>query len=125
MKKITATATSVLFAITLAACGAPSASDPNALPQAPSSSAADKTTAPADTPAPAEQADKPTTCDVAREAILTGTPKQIKKAFEALVKDKTADATAREYARYYLGRDKNDKDLREMDIGLIQMSCSL
>jgi len=42
-----------------------------------------------------------------------------------MIHDKTADATAREYARYYLGRDKASKQFREMDIGLIQMSCSV
>lgn len=63
-------------------------------------------------------------CDAAREAILTGTPAQIEAALEVLVADKGADGTAREYARYYLGRDKNDKRMREMDIGLIQMGCS-
>lgn len=63
-------------------------------------------------------------CDAAREAILTGTPAQIEAAFKVLIADTTADGTAREYARYYLVRDKNDKRMREMDIGLIQMGCA-
>lgn len=75
--------------------------------------------------APKAAAPKASTCDVAREAILTGTPTDIEKAFRALVADKSADGTAREYARYYLGRDKNDKSMREMDISLIQMSCTV
>ena len=88
----------------------------------------------ASTPAPAatttteaatEEAPSGDTCENAREAILTGTPAEINKAMKALVADKKADSTAREYARYYLGRDKHDADMREMDISLIQMSCSI
>lgn len=65
------------------------------------------------------------TCDDAREAILTGTQSGITTAMNKLVADKSADSTAREYARYYLGRDKTDKEMRELDIGLIQSACSL
>ena len=64
------------------------------------------------------------TCDAVREAILTGTQAEIDKAMGALVKDKTADATAREYARYYLGRDKKNPQMREADVSLIQLSCT-
>lgn len=64
-------------------------------------------------------------CGAAREAILTGTPADIERTFKALVADKSADATAREYARYYLGRDRDDRQMREMDIGLIQTACTL
>jgi hypothetical protein len=84
-------------------------------------------TAPAPEPVAAEPAAPAATgssCDNAREAILTGTTAGITKTFKALVADKTADATAREYARYYLGRDKDSKQFREMDVSLIQMSCS-
>lgn len=121
MKRTLATAAAAcVLTIGLAGCGA--STDPNtgdALPQGSSTSkSTDKAT---DEPA----ADDATTCDKAREAILTGTPKEIKAALTALQKDKTADATAREYARYYLGRDKNDKDLQEMDISLIQTACSI
>jgi hypothetical protein len=62
---------------------------------------------------------------VAREAILTGTPADIKGALRALQADKTADATAREYARYYLTRDAGDPQMREMDVSLIQSACAL
>ncbi len=65
------------------------------------------------------------TCDNAREAILTGTQSGIASAMNKLVADKSADSTAREYARYYLGRDKSDPEMRELDIGLIQSACSL
>jgi len=44
---------------------------------------------------------------------------------KALVADKTAPATAREYARYYTVRDKGNKQLQEMDVSLIQMSCTV
>ena len=71
-----------------------------------------------------EAAPVASTCDVAREAILTGTPAKIEESMKALVADKSANATAREYARYYMVRDAGDKQLREMDVSLIQMSCT-
>jgi hypothetical protein len=119
MKKLATVVATVALALTMTACGAATSPDGDALPQATSSAVED---AAATEEAPAEKA---STCDVAREAILTGSAKEIKASFKALVKDKKADATAREYARYYLGRDKSDKDLQEMDIALIQTSCSL
>jgi len=93
------------------ACGA-GGTDKDALPQSGGGAAA-----------PA--AEKPSTCDAAREAILTGSKAQIAAALKALQNDKTADATAREYARYYLVRDKGDAQLQEMDLGLISTSCSV
>lgn len=74
----------------------------------------------------ATEAPAPTgsTCDNAREAILTGSPSDITKAMKALVADKSAPDTAREYARYYNGRDKGDPTMQEMDVSLIQMACS-
>lgn len=69
------------------------------------------------------------TCDVVREAFLTGTPAELEASLKALIADKAADATAREYADYYLHRDappaSSSKSLREMDAGLIKMSCSV
>ncbi|MCA1846034.1 MAG: hypothetical protein LC792_23150, partial [Actinobacteria bacterium] len=59
------------------------------------------------------------TCAAVREALLTGTQAQINGALAALQADKTADATAREYADYYLHRDAppayGSKGLRDMD----------
>jgi hypothetical protein len=63
-------------------------------------------------------------CDAAREAFLTGTPTDVTKALQALVKDKDADGTAREYAQYYLTRDAKDPQLRDTDKSLIQMACA-
>jgi hypothetical protein len=63
-------------------------------------------------------------CDVAREALLTGTPAQVAAAMRGLIADRAADGTAREYADYYLHRDATDPGMRSMDIGLIRMSCS-
>jgi hypothetical protein len=63
-------------------------------------------------------------CAAAREAILTGSKSDITRAMKGLVADKSADSVAREYARYYLGRDADNPQMREMDISLIQMSCS-
>lgn len=76
------------------------------------------------TGAPSAPAAAVSTCDAAREAILTGTSAQISKAMAALVADKTAPATAREYARYYTGRDKGDPAMREADVALIQAACA-
>lgn len=71
---------------------------------------------------------KASSCDVAREALLTGTPAQINSAMAGLVADRTADGTAREYADYYLHRDAppayGSKDLRSMDITLVRTACS-
>lgn len=44
-------------------------------------------------------------------------------AMSALVADKTAPATAREYGQYYNVRDAGDKSLQSMDSTLIQSSC--
>ena len=107
--------------LVLAGCSTGTGSAP--LPQAPATSApaapAPTTEVPVADPAPAA-----TTCDKAREAILTGTPSDITAAMKALVADKSAPATAREYARYYTIRDKDNKQLQEMDVSLIQMSCT-
>lgn len=65
------------------------------------------------------------TCDVVREAFLTGTVKEQTAALKKLKADKSADATAREYAGYWLGRDKGDPTLQEMDQTLIVSACSL
>jgi len=76
--------------------------------------------APAEAPAPADAA---SSCSVVKEALLTGTPAEINAAMLALVADKGADQTAREYADYYTNRDKNQKDLQKMDATLIQTAC--
>jgi hypothetical protein len=117
MRKLTVVLASATLALTLAACGANPGTD-NPLPQDTSTSAPDKTTE-----APDEETPKATTCDKAREALLTGSPKQIKAAMKALVKDKKADATAREAAQDWL--DTTDKDLRKMHADLVQMACSI
>lgn len=119
MKKTTAILAALLFTLLSACSASVDTSSKDALPQADSgTSATTKAAKKASTP-------KANTCDVAREAILTGTPKQIAAALKKLQADKTADATAREYARYYLVRDKGDKDMQEMDISLIQTACAL
>lgn len=63
-------------------------------------------------------------CDAAREAFLTGSADDIAAALKALVKDKTASGTAREYAQYYLTRDAKNPQLRDMDKSLIQTACA-
>lgn len=76
---------------------------------------------------PAVKAKKPkvSACNQVREAFLTGTVKTQTKALKRLKADKNADATAREYAGYWLVRDKANKQLREMDQTLIVSACSL
>jgi hypothetical protein len=121
MRTMRGIAGAAMLALALTACGA--AQQP--LPQAPDTSTSQK--APPETSSEAEATPETaaTTCDIAREAILTGTKAQIKAAMKKLQADKTADATAREYARYYLGRDAGQPDMQEMDVSLIQMSCTL
>jgi hypothetical protein len=102
----------------LSACGV-SSDDPLGVESLPSGDSAPADAEPADPPAPAAAA---STCDVAREAFLTGTPEQIEAAMRALIADRTADATAREYAQKYLEED--NADLKDMNKSLIQMSCS-
>jgi hypothetical protein len=119
-----------LVALTLpitAACGMESTQKP--IPQA---GEITETTVPAPasievptTAKPVVKAAKVSTCDQVREALLTGTPAQIDVAMRALKADTTADGTAREYADYYLGRDRTNPEMQEMDISLIRMSCTL
>ena len=119
------TALAAVAVLALAGCSTGTGSAP--LPQAPPTSAAAQVPVATEAPPVAEAppaAPAASTCDKAREAILTGTPAGITKAMKALVADKSAPATAREYARYYTVRDKSDKQLQEMDVSLIQMSCS-
>ncbi len=119
MKKI-ALALAALFAIAGACSAAGSPGTNGALPagsdQFPTETTSDTT--------PVTTAPAASTCDVAREAFLTGTPAEIDAALEALIADKTADATAREYADYYLNRDAGDASMRDMDKSLIRMACS-
>ena len=64
----------------------------------------------------------PSTCDVAREAFLTGSDEEIEAALAALVADTTADASAREAAQSYLGGRPDAAGLHE---DLVQYTCSI
>lgn len=68
---------------------------------------------------------KISSCNQAREAFLTGSKADQVKALKRLQKDKKADAVAREYARYWLGRDKADPKMRELDETLISSACAI
>jgi hypothetical protein len=92
----------------------------NAIPTTPEALASAGASIAAAAPAPADAA---SSCSVVKEALLTGTPAEINAAMLALVADKGADQTAREYADYYTNRDKNQKDLQKMDATLIQTAC--
>jgi predicted small lipoprotein YifL len=123
MRTMRGIAGAAMLALALTACG----STQQPLPQAPPDTSTSQDATPESTSEAEATPDQTaaTACDVAREAILTGTKAQIKAAMKKLVADRTADATAREYARYYLGRDAADADMQEMDVSLIQMSCTL
>lgn len=124
MKKSIYTITAVAVAFGLSACGAATTATPPSAPA--SSTVASAPAAPTDaaTTEAAPTAPSTTSCDAAREAFLTGTPKTIRSSLLALKADKTANATAREYADYYVNRDASDNSLQEMDKGLINMSCT-
>lgn len=111
MRKFTTIAALILSA-GLGACATPTAKP---IPQAQQSGAVTQKDEPA--------AEAPSSCDVVREALLTGAQAEIDAAMAALQADREADATAREYADYYLHRDAGDAQLREMDVSLIRMSC--
>jgi hypothetical protein len=136
-------AAAAVAVLALAGCGSGSAPIPQASKDctaagvtcthddpAPGAIAAPTETQPAADPAPTETqpaaapASTPSTCDIAREATLTGTPSDVTAAMAALVADKTAPATAREYAQYYSGRDAGNKQMQTMDVELIRMSCT-
>jgi hypothetical protein len=76
------------------------------------------------TPSPSKDAAGVSTCDRAREALLTGDAKSIEGALRALVRDRSADATAREYAQNYLTQDARDPVMRSADKDMIRMACS-
>lgn len=63
------------------------------------------------------------TCADAREAILTGSQSEIDQALRALIADRAADQTAREAAQDYFEED--NQTLKDMNIDLVQMACSL
>ena len=64
-------------------------------------------------------------CDVAREAFLTGTDADIVNSMNCVLADRTAHDTARQFAKFYNGRDKANKSKQEMDIKTVQFYCSL
>jgi len=107
-------AITLLAAILLTGCSIPAAPIPQGTVTMQSTS---------DTPVSDAPAIAVSSCDSVREAFLTGSDSQIIKALKILKVDKKADGTAREYADYYLNRDKGDKQLRESDKMLIRMSC--
>lgn len=64
-----------------------------------------------------------TSCDIAREAFLTGSQEQINAALTDVVADQSADASAREAAQNYL--NENDEELlRELYKTSVQTYCS-
>lgn len=115
MRKITVAVAGFVLAASLTACGGVTPDD--ALPQGTPDSNSSVT------PNVPEETTKVSTCDAAREAILTGSKKSLEKALKALIADKKADADAREAAQEYF--EQTDKDLKKMQLDLIQLACSL
>jgi hypothetical protein len=113
----------VALGLMTAACTAATTDD--ALPKGSDQFPTEQAGSVASTPTTAPAAKTASSCDVVREAFLTGTPAELEASLKALVADKTADATAREYADYWLNRDKGDTQMQEMDEGLIKMACSV
>ena len=73
---------------------------------------------------PTTEAPAASTCDVAREALLTGTQADKDAAMAALVADTTADATARESAQKYLTED-NEYGLKDAYASSVQTWCRI
>ena len=71
-------------------------------------------------PAPTPSHSATSSCDVAREAFQTGSEAEIIDSLNALVADKTVNATARKNARYYIDSDKASKPVQER----IQFFCN-
>jgi len=64
-------------------------------------------------------------CDLAPEASLTGSRAGIVDAMNALVADKRLEATAREHAGNYRGRDASNKSRQDKEITIIEFYCDL
>jgi hypothetical protein len=56
--------------------------------------------------APAPATPSASSCDVAREAFLTGTEANIINSMNGVLADRTAHNTARQFAKFYNGRDR-------------------
>lgn len=106
----------IAAAILLAGCGPVTTADP--IPQGDTETVTESSTQPK--PKPKK---KVSSCAQAREAFLTGSKADVNRALKRLKSDRKADGIAREYAGYYLGRDKNNKSLQEMDQSLIVSAC--
>lgn len=105
--------------LVLAGCAVPS----EPIPQESGAAGQIETSAEAEADTGAEVAEV-STCDRVRESFLTGTKAEQVKALKQLKADRGADGTAREYAGYWLGRDKGEPDMQEMDQSLIVSLCS-
>lgn len=58
------------------------------------------------------------------EAILTGTEADIAASLEVIRRDKTAEPTAREFAKHYSDRAQADTSRKKTDIGIVKDYCS-
>lgn len=64
-------------------------------------------------------------CDVLREAILTGSKEDIVAGMNAVLADRMAHDTAREFAKYYTDRDSANESRQRKDLPIVQFYCSL
>lgn len=114
MRKIIALMTAAGIAV-LAGCGV----EPEPLPQGSDQFPTESTIV------QTAKTETASSCDVVREALLTGTQSDINAAMRQLQADKSADATARENASDYLEADGPYADTtRDMSVTIIRMYCS-
>jgi hypothetical protein len=79
----------------------------------------------ADAPAPAPSHSASSSCEQLRQERLDGSPASIVESMKRIVKDETANDTAREWAGYYIGRDGTNESRQATEIELIQFYCGL
>ena len=65
----------------------------------------------------------PSSCDKLQEALLTG-PGDVRASVQAILWDKTANATAREIAKHYLDLDPANTPRQKTDLEIIKDYCS-
>ena len=63
-------------------------------------------------------------CGKFLETILTGSEANISASLQVIRRDKTADPTAREFAKHYGDRGQADMSRKKTDIGIVKDYCS-
>jgi hypothetical protein len=63
-------------------------------------------------------------CGKFLEAILTGSEADITASLQVIRADKTAEPTAREFAKHYSDRAQGETSRRKTDVGIVKDYCS-